>query len=79
MNMPLLLPEHYDTFYSLKNGSPCKKSGSIIRNAEVFMLQLTADGSILKMQQGLETASLQLHFIIIPLERLGSIQREVQL
>ncbi len=51
-------------------GSPCKSQ--IDMECEVFMLQLTADGSILKMHGDAERGSLQLQFIIIP---LGSIEK----
>lgn len=53
-------------------GSPCKSR--INMECEVFMLQLTADGSIPKMHRDLERGSLQLQFIIIP---LGSIEKHL--
>lgn len=51
-------------------GSPCKSR--INKECEVFMLRLTADGSIPKMHGDAERGSLQLQFIIIP---LGSIEK----
>lgn len=51
-------------------GSPCKSP--INMECKVFMLQLTADGSIPKMHGDAGKGSLQLQFIIIP---LGSIEK----
>lgn len=61
-------------------GPPCKSW--INMECEVFMLQLTADGSIPKMHGDAERGSLQLQFIIIQLGSIGKtlllVQRVMQ-